>query len=65
MGVSGFLISCAMRRATSLHAAARCAANNSERSSITNTTPRLSLSVPLNAVAVRATGIAPPGPLLN
>ena len=39
MGVSGFLISCATRRATSRHAASRCAFNSSLKSSNTITYP--------------------------
>src|SRR5450756_2199769 len=41
MGVSGFLISCAMRRATSAQADVRCAATNSVMSSIVTTEPWL------------------------
>src|SRR5439155_11514227 len=58
IGVKGFFISCAMRRATSLHAAARWAANNSERSSMTKTTTLPASELRLRAVAVKATGIA-------
>ena len=39
IGVSGFLISCAIRRATSPHAAMRCAATRSVRSSMVSTLP--------------------------
>src|SRR5580704_13716827 len=39
MGVSGFLISCARRRATSPHAASRCACSSVVMSSNTSTTP--------------------------
>ena len=41
MGVSGLLISCATRRATSLHAAAFCARSRSLVSSMTTTKPAL------------------------
>ncbi len=44
MGVSGFLISCAMRRATSCQAAAFCARSRSLVSSSTSTNPRCSSS---------------------
>ena len=39
IGVSGFLISCAIRRATSLHAVRRCASISSDKSSMTMTVP--------------------------
>src|SRR5438309_2025791 len=59
MGVRGFLISCAMRRATSLQAAARCAFSSSDKSSMTRTTPAPEPLTALRVVAVSATGIEP------
>src|ERR1035438_8506939 len=41
IGVNGFLISCATRRATSCHAAAFCARSNSLVSSSTTTKPEV------------------------
>src|SRR6516165_3282966 len=51
MGVSGFLISCARRRATSPHAASRCACRSAVMSSNTITKP-MSASSPGSAVEV-------------
>ena len=45
IGVSGFLISCAMRRAISCHAAAFCARSMSLVSSSTSTKPEVDLIV--------------------
>ena len=44
----------------SLQAAARWAVRSSDKSSITSTTPRASLELPRNAVAVKATGTGLP-----
>src|ERR1019366_3944137 len=54
IGVSGFLISCATRRATSRQAACFCARNRSERSSNTSTYPSPSAGW-LSAETVTAT----------
>src|SRR5215831_11956320 len=51
MGVSGFLISCAIRWATSRQAARRWALSSSVRSSNTSTIPRYAPSGPFSAVA--------------
>ena len=61
MGVSGFLISWAMRWATSRQAATRWAFRSSVRSSKTTTAPVYSPSGPRSAVAeARSESVAPP-----
>ena len=62
MGVSGFLISCAMRRATSAQAALRCADCNSVMSSKVSTKPATrppSVSAPIRANKVRRALLGP------
>ena len=53
MGVSGFLISCATRRATSCQAAAFCARSSSLVSSSTTTNPEVSFSSSAETVTAR------------
>ena len=55
MGVSGFLISCASRRATSRHAATFCARISGVTSSTTSTVPSKLPSVPGTRVAAATT----------
>ena len=60
MGVSGFLISCAIRWATSCHAAAFCACSSPVKSSITNTKPGFERRGPSELTVTAARTSRPP-----
>ena len=62
IGVNGFLISCASRRATSPHAASRCACNSAVMSSNTITKPAALSSSPGSAVQAQVSTRRPTSP---